>query len=101
MGKIIWSKSAQVIDHQIRGLQPWPGAFFYFGDKMVKVLQAKTETAVGKNSAGQVLAVDKTGIHVACALGVLVLQEVHPQAGKPMPAAAFAAGYKIVPGVHM
>jgi len=100
MGKIIWSKAAGDIDHQVRGLQPWPGAYMFYQGKMVKILKAVPSTSLAQKARpGQVLAVDKTGVTVACGSGVLILQEVLPEAGKPMPAAAFAAGHKIVAGV--
>lgn len=40
-GRIDWSQSADAIDRQIRGLQPWPGSFFMLGDEVVKVLSAE------------------------------------------------------------
>ncbi len=99
MGKIAWSKAAGDIDYQIRGLQPWPGAYAFFHGKMVKILKAvKGDTLRCPLLPGQVMAVDKTGIAVACGSGELILKEVLPDAGKPMSAVAFAAGHKIVAG---
>ena len=106
MGKITWSRTAVDIDHQIRGLQPWPGAYAFHQGKMIKILKATisgppTKTFGGdsfEGQPGQVLAVDKAGIAVACGQGALVLQEVLPEAGKPMSAVAFAAGHRIAAG---
>lgn len=39
-GCIDWSKPASEIDCQIRGLQPWPGAFFMLGNESIKVIAA-------------------------------------------------------------
>ncbi|MDO8675087.1 MAG: methionyl-tRNA formyltransferase [Candidatus Omnitrophota bacterium] len=99
MGKITWSRTAADIDHQIRGLQPWPGAYAFHHGKTVKILKAVPgASSAQKAQPGQVLSVDKTGITVACGQGALVLKEVLPEAGKPMPAAAFAAGHRIAAG---
>ena len=99
MGKITWSRTAVDIDHQIRGLQPWPGAYAFHHGKMVKILKAVPgASSAQKPQPGQVLAVDKAGIVVACGQGALVLQEVLPEAGKPMSAVAFAAGHRIAAG---
>ncbi len=101
MGRIIWSQSAQTITRQIRGLQTWPGTFTIFQNKMIKVLKASAAPISSPKTPGEVIAVDKAGIHVACGEGTLIVQEVHPEAGKPMPAAAFAAGYRIVAGIKL
>ncbi len=39
-GRIDWSKSAQMIECQIRGLNPWPGVWFDLGAERIKVQDA-------------------------------------------------------------
>ncbi len=39
-GRIDWSKSAEVIERQIRGLNPWPGVWFDLGAERIKVQEA-------------------------------------------------------------
>ena len=41
MGEIDWSDSAEQIDRQIRGLNPWPGTFTFIGGKRLKILEAE------------------------------------------------------------
>ena len=99
MGKIDWNKSAQSIVNQVRGLQPWPGAYTFYNGKMLKITQATISTEiVGKFSPGQVIKVGKNGFHVACLTQALLIKEVHPEASKVMPALSFMAGYKVVTG---
>ena len=40
MGRIDWSKPAAEIERLIRGLSPWPGAYTFRGDKMLKIKKA-------------------------------------------------------------
>ncbi|HKI79240.1 MAG TPA: methionyl-tRNA formyltransferase [Ignavibacteriaceae bacterium] len=43
--KIDWAKSAEEIHNHVRGLSPFPGAYFFFNDKQIKIYKTKiTET---------------------------------------------------------
>lgn len=99
MGKIDWKSQARSIMDQVRGLQPWPGAYTFYDGKMLKITQAQISTEdISQSSPGQVVKAGKNGFHVACADKALLIKEVQPEAGKVMPAQSFAAGHKIVPG---
>jgi len=99
MGQIDWSKSAQTVFNQVRGLQPWPGAFAFYKGKMLKVSRAQLAVQdFGRAAPGEVLHLDKNGFYVACADGAVLIKEVQPEAGKKMPAVSFVAGYKITQG---
>jgi len=99
MGKIDWHAQAQSILDQVRGLQPWPGAYTSYKGKMLKVIQAQISMEDKANyTPGQVIKVDRNGFHVACPDKGLLIKEVQPEAGKLMPAGSFVAGYKISPG---
>jgi methionyl-tRNA formyltransferase len=99
MGLIDWDSKARSIFDQVRGLQPWPGAFTYYNGKMLKIMQTEISNEdASKSKPGQVLNVLKTGIQVACSDKALLIKEVQPEAGKVMPASSFVAGYKISQG---
>jgi methionyl-tRNA formyltransferase len=99
MGKIDWNRSARSIIDQVRGLQPWPGAYTFYNGKILKITQAELSMeGMVKFAPGQVIKVDKNGIHVAGIDKALLIKEVQPEAGKLMPASSFVAGYKITPG---
>ena len=99
MGKIDWNKPAQSIVDQVRGLQPWPGAYTLYNGKMLKITQTQISTEeMAQFTPGQVINTVKSGFHVACLDKVLLIKEVQPEAGKLMPAHSFVAGYKIAPG---
>ena len=40
-GRVDWTKPAIEIERQIRAFTPWPGAFAYLGDLMVKLWKAE------------------------------------------------------------
>ncbi len=99
IGKIDWRKSANSIINQIRGLQPWPGAYTFYNDKMLKISRAESIAQMpGGFRAGEVTRVVRDGFCVACADQEVLVKEVQPEAGKLMPASSFVSGYKISPG---
>jgi methionyl-tRNA formyltransferase len=99
MGKIDWKKPAHSIMNQVRGLQPWPGAYTFYNGKMLKITQVQISTEdTAKVTPGQVIKTGKDGFHVACSDKCLLIKEVQPEAGKVMPAHSFVAGYKIAQG---
>ena len=99
MGKIDWKNTARSIIDQVRGLQPWPGAYSFYKGKMLKIIQAQiTAEDLGKNIPGQVTKVGKNGFYVACSDKCLLIKELQPEAGKVMPAQSFVAGYNLAQG---
>jgi methionyl-tRNA formyltransferase len=99
MGRIDWRTPARSIVNQVRGLQPWPGAYTFYDGKMLKITQAQISTGdTVKFTPGQVINVSREGFHVACLTQALLIKEVQPEAGKVMPASSFVAGYKIAHG---
>lgn len=74
--KINWSDSAENIHNLIRGLSPWPTAFFSLDDKMVKVYSSDFNNEETHHEPGYVLKVQKDGIYVACNKGILIIKEM-------------------------
>lgn len=74
--KINWSDSAENIHNLIRGLSPWPTAFFSLDDKMVKVYGSDFNNEETHHEPGYVLKVQKDGIYVACNKGTLIIKEM-------------------------
>lgn len=93
MGRIDWSKNAQSIYNQIRGLTPWPGTYTNFKDKILKILRARIVDEKYEGAPGSVVHIDKNGFIVNCGQGALFITQVHLEASKPMPAASFVDGY--------
>ena len=97
--KIDFSLSARLISCKIRALTPFPYAYCFFGDKMLKIIEAHTEIAdVSDKQAGQVLSTKNGEIRVACKENVLVITRVFPESKRRMSALDFVNGSKIKPG---
>jgi len=97
---IDFTKSANEVHNQIRGLSPIPLAFTYTPDgKMLKV----TATEIAKREgtlapAGTVLSLTGGKIEVACGVGSIAVLSVLPEGKKRMAAADFINGRKIAVG---
>ncbi|MGJ5619996.1 methionyl-tRNA formyltransferase [Sulfitobacter sp. MF3-043] len=91
--RIDWTKPAQEIDRLIRGLSPFPGAWFEQAGTRVKVLGSTL--VEGSGPAGEVL--DK-GLRIACGTGAVQLTRLQ-RAGKAVQDVDdFQRGAQIAPG---
>jgi methionyl-tRNA formyltransferase len=91
-----WRLSAEQLDRQVRAFNPFPGAFFALPGTTVKVWKA--EVAAGAGEPGQVLAVEREGILVACGEASLRLTELQKAGAKRLPVAQFLAGTPVRTG---
>lgn len=99
MGRVEWDAPAVKIHNMVRGLQPWPGAFTYFRGKRLKLTKTRViEEQHAKASPGEVIEIRADGILTATGDGSLLIEQVHPESGKVMTAADFAAGREISRG---
>lgn len=83
--KIDFSKPIIDIFNQIRGLNPWPGAYAFFEDNSVKIYDSyiKKELPINSN-IGEVVEVLKDGIGIRCIDGELVITEIQFAGKKKM-----------------
>ena len=91
-----WRLPAAQLEKQIRAFNPFPGAVSDLESRAIKVWQAECVTACG--TPGQIVAVDGSGIVVACGKDGLRLSELQKAGGKRLPVAQFLAGNPITPG---
>lgn len=94
MAKFDFNKDAQTLHNLIRGMNPWPVAYFEYEGKKIKVKTARAKK--GKAVCGTVLSVKP--LTVACETGALTLLEVVPEGSKPMEGSAWAAGRRLKAG---
>ena len=94
-----FSRSAQQLHDQVRGLVPWPSASMVLAGKPVKV----HHTAVGGETsapAGSVVEADKNGLAIACGDGRLLrVLELQGEGGKRMAAADYLRGHPVPLGL--
>ena len=97
--RVDWSRSAQAVHNQIRGLNPYPGAYTFYQGKRLKLWESRVDEIPGPAAeAGQVLALGPEAFWVRCGGGCLRLLTVQPEGKAPMSAGAFARGYHIEKG---
>ena len=98
-GRVRFEESAKKVYARHRGVEPWPGSWFWHRNKRVKVLKMRPEPGTG--APGEVLEVGKKGVLVATGEGAIRLVEVQPEGRRPMPAEAWARGYGVQPGTRL
>ncbi len=91
-GVIDFSKSAIQIKNQIRGLNPWPIAYTYLGDKTLKVFKAEVSNL--KGDIGVVLSTEN-GLTIGTGENSITLLEVQLEGSKKMAVKDFLLGHKI------
>lgn len=90
---IDWSRPAMALVNQIRGLNPWPGAYTMGPRGSLKIWQAAPNLREGTDPPGLVVdLVRKHGFVVAAGEGHLLVQEVQPPGRGRMPALAYCNG---------
>src|SRR5581483_4222711 len=91
--RIDWSKPAAQVHNHIRGLSPFPGAWFDLNGTRVKALRATR--AEGSGAPGTVLDLHLT---VACGDGAVRLTQVQRAGKQPMAAEEFLRGAAVPVG---
>ena len=92
--KIDWNQSAGAIYNLIRGLSPYPAAFTYLNEKMLKIYKAKKEMHQSPKSPGSVETDNKTYLKFAAADGYIHITELQLEGKKKMMVEEFLRGYK-------
>ncbi|MBB4524668.1 methionyl-tRNA formyltransferase [Rhizobium leguminosarum] len=98
--RIDFSRDARDVHNHIRGLAPFPGAWFELeiGGKPERVKVLASELAEGQGAYGQLLTDD---LVVACALGAVRLTRLQKAGGKPLAAADFLRGTPLAAGTRL
>ncbi|MES2905553.1 MAG: methionyl-tRNA formyltransferase [Pseudomonadota bacterium] len=91
--RIDWSQPAQDVHNHIRGLSPFPGAWFEYQGERIKVLRSRVATGIG--GAGTVLDDQLT---VACGGGAVQLITLQRAGKQPMNAEELLRGFSIPAG---
>jgi methionyl-tRNA formyltransferase len=100
-GCIDWNKPSGEVLNLIRGSLPWPGAFTYYKDKLLKISRAEIGQLLSRKTgvqAGIVLNTDKNGLEIMAGSGSVLIKELQPESKKKMTAAEFISGHKIRAG---
>jgi methionyl-tRNA formyltransferase len=94
--RIDWSRPAAAVHNHIRGLSPFPGAWFELGGTRIKAL--RSERADGSGKPGVTL---DDRLTVACGDGAVRLLEVQRAGAKTMKAEDFLRGTQVRAGTAL
>jgi len=92
IGLIDWNKSATEIHNLVRGLSPYPAAFFNFNDKVIKIY--KTEVVTGMNLLPFQFHQTKTELIIGCGKDAIRILEIQQEGRKRMEIEEFLRGFK-------
>jgi methionyl-tRNA formyltransferase len=92
--KIDWNHSVIAIYNLIRGLSPYPAAFTYLNDKMLKIYKAKKELHNAPKSPGSFETDNKTYLKFAGSDGYIYVTELQLEGKKKMGIEEFLRGYR-------
>lgn len=98
--RIDFSRSSQDVHNHIRGLSPFPGAWFEMdiGGKAERVKVLESQVTSGMGEAGSVL---DDALTIACGSGAVRLLRLQKAGGKPMLAGDFLRGTKVSVGTRL
>ncbi len=97
-GYIDFSTDAISIERLVRGMNPWPSAYTYLQDKMLKIWECEIEKGQAGFRPGEIIQVSSQGILVQTGQDAILLKEVQLEGKKRMKADAFLRGYKLEEG---
>ena len=89
-GLLEFTNPALELERRVRGMNPWPGAWFEWNGNMLKVIRASIREAKGLGSGSRFVVDGRPA--VMCTDGALVLEEVQPPGKRVMPGKSFLAG---------
>ena len=92
--KIDWSKSSAEVHNLVRGLSPFPAAFFEFDGKVIKVFS--TEDIPDYDSAPLRIHQTKTELIIGCSRGAVKITELQIEGRKRMHTEEFLRGFKFI-----
>ena len=89
-GRVDWTRSARAIADQVRGFDPWPGAYTTFRGELLHLRSVR----VAEGPAGEPGGLEVAGrsLRVACGKGWLELIALQPEGRKRMTAQEFVNG---------
>jgi len=100
-GRIDWQNPAEAIHNQVRGMNPWPGAYTLLDGKILRIHRARQLAQEAQEAPGTVIGTGKNGIAVATGEGTLMIEEIQLQGKKRLSADAFLQGKALPVGFRL
>ncbi len=99
--KIDWTQDASTVHNQIRGLSPFPGAWFEVGEgkklQRIKILQSSLATEIPEGNSGDIILTNDKArpLTILCGSGAIQPLEIQKAGRKPAPIADFLRGFSL------
>ncbi len=101
MTRVDWSADAAAVSRHIRAYDPRPGALTQAPSGEAKLFGARAVTDARAAAPGEVVALDESGVIVACGSGAVQIADVHPAGKRRMTPHAWARGRGIAVGERL
>ncbi len=92
--EIKWEDSVFKIYNQIRGLSPFPGAFTYLKDKMLKIFKSRQEKYNHNSKISEMETNGKDWLRFIASDGYIYIEEMQLEGKKRMPVGDFLRGFR-------
>lgn len=92
---IDWTQAADQLARQVRAFNPWPVAETRLGNERLRIWRAEAEPGQTDLVPGSVIACDEDALRVATGDGILAIQELQWQGGRPMAAGRARHGHRL------
>ncbi len=93
--KIDWNKSAEDLNNLIRGLAPYPGAYFELNNRIIKVFKSQIiEQLPDQNILAGEIYHDKSNFIVGCGKNLLSLLELQQEGKNKHSVDEFLRGFR-------
>ncbi len=97
-GFFTFEEPAEKIERKVKAFLPWPTAFTYYKNKLLKILSAKAILLDHQNTPGTIIEIKKEGILIATSKGAILIKEVQLEGKKKISAYEFACGQRFKVG---
>ena len=96
MCPIDWTKTAQAVHNQVRGLHPWPVATAEIGGTKFKIHQTVLVSETTGKAPGTPIELNKKGLRMACGGGTVIeIRSLQAEGGKRMAAPDYFRGHPL------
>ncbi len=93
--RINWDQDAETIRNFVRGLSPYPAAYTFLENKLLKIFDVSVELAQQSINPGTVVTDNKTYLKFAAKNGFVLVHDLQMEGKKRMPVKEFLKGNQV------
>lgn len=101
LGHINWNEKSEYIKNLIRGVNPWPGAYFLLDDKKIKIFDVEIVNKFCQSPSGTVVRVNEEGIFVTTMDKCIIIKDMQFPGKKRMKVKDFLKGNDFEVGITL